>query len=36
VSHGRIQVAKDGKSRSVTMTYFGYKKILRKLEYDRQ
>jgi hypothetical protein len=36
VSNGRIQVAKDGKSRSVTMTYFGNKKIHMKLEYDRQ
>ena len=36
VSNGRIQVAKDGKSRSVTMTYFGHKKIHVKLEYDKQ
>lgn len=36
VSNGRIQVAKDGKSRSVTMTYFGKQKIHTKLEYDRQ
>ena len=36
VSNGRIQVAKDGKSRSVTMTYFGHKKIHAKLEYDKQ
>jgi hypothetical protein len=36
VSNGRIQVAKDGKSRRVTMTYFGNKKIHTKLEYDKQ
>jgi len=36
VSNGRIQVTKDGRSRSVTMTYFGNKKIHTKLEYDRQ
>ena len=36
VSNGRIHAAKDGKSRSVTMTYFGNKKIHTKLEHDRQ
>ena len=36
VSNGRIHVANDGKSRSVTMTYFGNKKIHAKLEYDKQ
>jgi len=36
VSNGRIQVAKDGKSRTVEMTYFGSKKIHAKLVYDKQ
>ena len=36
VSNGSIQVSKDGKSRSVTMTNFGNKKIHTKLEYDKQ
>ena len=36
VSNGRIEVANDGQSRSVTMTYFGNKKIHAKLEYDKQ
>jgi len=36
VSNGRIHVANDGKSRSVTMTYFGNTKIHAKLEYDKQ
>ena len=36
VSNGRIEVAKDGKSRTVTMTYLGSKKIHAKLEYDKQ
>jgi len=36
VSNGRIQVAKDGKSRTVEMTYLGSKKIHAKLVYDKQ
>ena len=36
VSNGRIEVAKDGKSRTVEMTYFGSKKIHAKLVYDKQ
>ena len=36
VSNGRIEVAKDGKSRTVEMTYFGTKKIHAKLVYDKQ
>lgn len=36
VSNGRIDVAKDGKSRTVTMTYFGSRKTHAKLEYDKQ
>lgn len=36
VSNGRIEVAKDGKSRTVTMTYLGNKKTHVKLEYDKQ
>ena len=36
VSNGRSLVAKDGSSRSVTITYFGNKKIRTNLEYDKQ
>jgi hypothetical protein len=36
VSNGRIEVAKDGKSRTVTTTYLGGKKIHTKLVYDKQ
>jgi hypothetical protein len=36
VSNGRIQVAKDGKSRTVEMTYLGSKKTHAKLVYDKQ
>jgi len=36
VSNGRIQVAKDGKSRTVDMTSFGSKKVHAKLVYDKQ
>jgi len=36
VSNGRIEVAKDGKSRTVSMTYLGSKKVHVKLEYEKQ
>jgi hypothetical protein len=36
VSNGRIEVAKDGKSRTVTMTYLSSKKVHVKLVYDKQ
>jgi hypothetical protein len=36
VSNGRITVAKDGKSRTVKMTYLGSKKIHVELVYDKQ
>jgi hypothetical protein len=36
VSNGRITVAKDGKSRTVKMTYLGSKKIHAELVYDKQ
>jgi len=36
VSNGKIQVAKDGKSRTVEMTYFESKKIKAKYVYEKQ
>ena len=36
VSNGRIEVAKDGKSRTVSMTYLGSKKVHVKLEYEKE
>lgn len=36
VSNGKIQVSKDGKSRTLEMTYFGSKKIHAKYVYDKQ
>ena len=36
VSNGRIEVAKNGKTRTVSMTYLGSKKTHAKLEYDKQ
>jgi len=36
VSNGRIDVAKDGKSRTVDMTYIGSKKVHAKFVYDKQ
>lgn len=36
VSNGWIEVAKDGKSRTVYITYLGSKKLHAKLAYDKQ
>jgi len=36
VSNGRIDVAKDGTSRTVNMTYIGSKKVHAKFVYDKQ
>jgi hypothetical protein len=36
VANGKIDVAKDGKSRTVSMTYFEKKKIKAKYVYDKQ
>ena len=36
VSNGKIQLAKDGKSRTVEMTYFGAKKVHATYIYDKQ
>ena len=36
VSNARIKVAKDGKTRTVEMTYFGSKKVHAKYLYDKQ
>jgi len=36
VSNGKIQLAKDGKSRTVEMTYFESEKIKAKYVYDKQ
>jgi hypothetical protein len=36
VSNARIKIAKDGKTRTVEMTYFGSNKIHAKYVYDRQ
>jgi hypothetical protein len=36
VSNGRIELAKDTKSRTVEITYFGSKKIHAKYVYDKQ
>ena len=36
VSNARIKVAKDGKTRTVEMTYFGSKKVHAKYVYEKQ
>ena len=36
VSNGRITISKDGKSRTVEMTYFGSKKVKAKYVYEKQ
>ena len=36
VSNGRITIAKDGKSRTLDMTYFGSKKVKAKYVYEKQ